>query len=201
VGQFEALHPRFTVAIDENRAAGWRAHLNMVFLSVEAIGDIPKFRLSARYVPAPLNVLGIHATTTSDIRTDCRPADCATHRGDILPTSAADLVTEDPANDRAGDRPGNVRTTALLHLLTLDPATLFRWTDHGAYRSNVGFEQLFVVTPAVVISRRYRRYGRSGLRMRHSTQRADRRNPVIHYHLGERVILTRTQYDTLTTAD
>jgi hypothetical protein len=174
----QALHPRFTVAIDEDRAAGRRAHLNMVFLSVEAIGDIPIFRVSARYVPAALNVLRIHATATSDIRAHCGSANCATHRGDILPTSTADLVTDDSADDRAGDRTGNVRTTALLHLLMFDPTTLFGWTRR--FRD---------IRSAITAPPLREQAARPAM-----PPTGEPTKSVIHSHLGERV-MTWTQYD------
>ena len=74
------------------------------------------------------------ARTPADIGADRGSGDSTTGRRDVLPTTAADLVPEHAADDRANDRARYVRRRlrGLDDLLALDPAALLRRTNHYA---------------------------------------------------------------------
>src|SRR5258706_15380315 len=100
-------------------------------LAAEAIGHVPVRRRSARHVLAALHVAGIAAAVAAGIRTDRRPPERTAHRRRIVAPAPADLVSQESADDRTGDRAAGV---GLAPFLPLDPATPFGWPYHGAYR-------------------------------------------------------------------
>ena len=109
-----------------------------MLLAPEDVSDIPVVGLGlAGYAGATLDILGTRllcAAVATDVGTHRGSRDSAAGSGDILTASATDLVTENAANDGAGNRPRNVDPASLLNdLLALDPASLLGCSD---YRSD-----------------------------------------------------------------
>ena len=74
------------------------------------------------------------SAAAADVGAHRAPRDSAADSGDILTASATDLVTENAADDGAGNRPGNVDVASFLNdLFALDPASLLGWSDHRAH--------------------------------------------------------------------
>src|SRR4051812_29653074 len=109
-----------------------------MLLSAEVVRHVPKFRARARrHIAAMLDILTISAPP--DIRTKRCTANRAADRRYISAVSAADLMTENAADDSACNRAGDVRA-ATIHMLPLDPAALLWWTDNRTHRRHVCFE-------------------------------------------------------------
>jgi hypothetical protein len=78
-----------------------------------------------------LNLLS--AAVAADVGAYHAPHDSATDSGGIPAASAADLVTENAADDGADNRSGDVGVASFLRdLFTLDPASLLGRADHRA---------------------------------------------------------------------
>src|ERR1017187_9589780 len=104
-----------------------------MFHTPEIVGYIPERGLAARDRGAFLDVLAVHTASvaTTGICTDCCTSDSAAGGRDIVAASAADLVTEHAADDRAEDGAANVGIAAVFNdLLPLDPAALLGRTDY-----------------------------------------------------------------------
>ena len=105
-----------------------------------------------------------------------------TGSGGILAATAADLMTENATDDRADDCAAHIRIAAPLlnDLFALDPAALFGWPHHCAYRRNGNLVYAFAGAPAKFVSRRWKRFRRLGLVTCLLVQRTHRGNPVVH---------------------
>src|ERR1700731_1024149 len=101
------LPARFTVAVDRNCGPWRRAHLNAMFYATVIVGDIPVIRSATRNGRAVLNVLAVAIAASARVGADSRARDRAAGSGNVSASSAADLVTENAADDRAGDRTGD----------------------------------------------------------------------------------------------
>src|SRR6202011_3710899 len=97
------LHPRFPISIDPDRRRGRRAQLHVVLKAVEVIHYIPV--VGTRRTgndSAALEVLAVHpARAPSDIGPDRGSRYSTAGRRHVPPTTAADLVPEHAADDRA----------------------------------------------------------------------------------------------------
>ena len=84
-----------------------------VFHSAEIIGNVPILRRTTRGGFAAL-YFAVNGTTAvaSYIGADCATGNRAADGGDVLAASAADLVAEHAANDRADDRAAHVQIAA-----------------------------------------------------------------------------------------
>jgi hypothetical protein len=127
----------FPRAIDGDRRSGRRAQLHAMLLAPEVVGDVPEIRPGAAgNAGATLDVLGVDLPTAAAcIRADRGPGDRAASRGYVLTASAADLVSENAADDRADDRSWNVGAAGPIvdDLLALDPAPLLGRADNGMH--------------------------------------------------------------------
>ena len=92
---------------------------------------------------------------TPDVRAHCGTGNRTARRRDVLPATAADLVTQHAADDAADDGARNIG--AAVEFTPLDPAALVRGTDDRAYRRNLRFEHALVAATAIVIGLRRRR--------------------------------------------
>ncbi len=171
-----------------------------MFLSSKNVGHIPELRPLAGYRSATLHILCYHLlSAAADVCTDRGPCYSAAGGGDVLTTSAADLVAENAANDGADNCPGNISTAAFLHcLFTLNPAALFRWSHHRAYGSDICLEQLLILAPAVIV-----RSDRGGgiavvLDAGVPAHCACRGYAVVKAHRGQRRIASWTQHHAAT---
>src|SRR5438874_5285063 len=134
------LNARLAVDVDHDRAARWRAHLHVVIDAAKYIVHFPIIgpRLSFDRC-ASLNVLAVHLRcAATDIGADRRACHSAAGGRNVPATSAADLVTENAANDGPRDCRRNIGTVAPLFddLLPFDPAALLRRTDDCAHRGD-----------------------------------------------------------------
>ena len=126
--------------------------MHVVHLSAERVRHIPVIRWRvARNARAPLDVLAIDFAVATDVRADRATGDCAARRGDISAASAADLVTENPADHCACDRAANVRRAAPFDFLTLDPTTLFGGADNCTHCCYRHFDDPLVAAAPVLI--------------------------------------------------
>ena len=112
--------------------------MHAIFLAAKSVGHIPVSGLClARCAGATFDVLRaylIATAVTTDIGTQCSAAESACDSGDILAAPAADLVTENSADDGAGNRSGNIGVVSILRdLFALHPASLFWWPDNSTY--------------------------------------------------------------------
>src|SRR5689334_25330673 len=106
--------------------------------AAKAIADIPIRRFArALHSRTSLHVVSAHiSAATSYVGADDCARGCSADGGDVLAATSADLMSEHTANDRTGDRTGHIRcvTAFFDHLLSFDPAALFRWAHdrtHG----------------------------------------------------------------------
>lgn len=76
------------------------------------------------------------------------PCDRATGRGGVVTAPAANLVTENAANERTENGTANVGIAAPVfrHLLALDPAALLGRSHHGADRRHRGLKDSLIGT-------------------------------------------------------
>jgi hypothetical protein len=108
-----------------------------MLLAAEGVGDIPVVGSGlALHVLATLDVSGLHLLSAA-IATDVGAHRGARYRttdsSEILTASAADLVTENAANDGADSCPRNVKVASFLRdLFLLDPASLLGRSNHRA---------------------------------------------------------------------
>src|ERR1700682_455170 len=167
------LPARFTVAVDRNCRPWGRAHLNAMFYATVIVSDIPVIRPATRNSRAVLNVLAVAIAASARVGADSRARDRAAGSGNVSASSASDLVTENAADNRAGDRTGDIGVTA--DTVTLDPATLFRRTDYCAHRSNLRVVKPFARALPIFVGRRRERWGRLVL-VRHPIDRPHRGN-------------------------
>jgi hypothetical protein len=136
VRYLEALLPGLTLPVDGNCGSGGSGHLNAMLLTPEVVVDVPVLGLSlAGYVSATLDVLRIRllSVVAADIGAHRGSRDSATGSREILSASATNLMAQNAADDRAGNRTGNVGVASILDdLFALDPASLLGWSDHRA---------------------------------------------------------------------
>ena len=79
-------------------------------------------------------------------------ANPGTREAPLLTVSAADLVTENAADECTGDGTRDVGTGSLLwHLLAFYPAPLFRRPQHRPHGRYIRLEQRLVVTSLVTV--------------------------------------------------
>lgn len=143
---------RFATVVDGHRSTRRRSHLHAVFLTAETVGHVPVGRGLVRNVGTTLDILRADLLAATDAVTDESTGHRSAGRGHILTASTADLVTEDAANDCAGNRGGIVVAALLDEFLTLDPATLFRWAKHGMDGNDISFVQALVVASPIVVA-------------------------------------------------
>src|ERR1700730_14241201 len=184
------LPARFTVAIDRNCRSRGRAHLKAMFYATQIVSDIPVIRPAAGNVLAVLNVLAVAIAASTRVGADSRARDRAAGSGNVSASSASDLVTENAADDRAGDRTGHIGIAA--DPFTLDPATLLRRTDDCAHRSNLRVVKPFARALTIFVGRRCERWGHFVL-VRHPIDRPHRGNSGVHAHPAKRIVTSRPQ--------
>src|SRR5438552_6387687 len=175
---FERSAARFAVAVNRDRRTGWRAQLHAMLYAAEVVSYIPIVgpRLTLDILAA-LNILSIGTSATTHVGTDGRTRDRAARGGDVTPTSAANLVTQHAAYDRAGYRARNVGAAAIIiDLLALDPAALLGRTHDRMDRSHRYLEEPLAGTLAIVIARRGQRLRRLVIISRRAVERAPRGN-------------------------
>src|SRR5258708_25611153 len=156
------LRARLTARIDGHCRTRRRRRLDAMLHAAKDVGDIPMRGAGlAGHVLATLDVPRFHLLSAfaTDVRADRAARERAADGCDVLAASAANLVTEDSAQDPADDRAADVGLAAILHdLLALDPAALLRWADHRAHGSHVRLEEPLTPPPLVVVNRdRWRR--------------------------------------------
>src|SRR6476661_2347140 len=104
-----------------------------------------------------LDVAAIVVTT--DVRAHCSTGNRTACRRDVLPATAADLVTENAADHSADNGARNIRAVIFP---PLDPAALVSGTDDRAHRRDLRLEHALVAAPPVVVRLRLRRISRCG---------------------------------------
>src|SRR5258706_9198799 len=187
------LLSRLPAPVDKDRSSRGRAHLYEMVLAAEAIGDIPVRRRSARHVLAALHIAGIAAAVAAGVRADRGPGEGAAHGRRIVAAAAADLVAEDSADDRTGDRAAGV---VLAHFLALDPATPLGWPYDGAYRGDRNLEHALLRTaPVFIHRRRHHRCRCLVIVLPARVGGANRRDAVVHAHRGQRFVASGAQQD------
>lgn len=94
--------------------------------TAEAVGHIPVVGLLVGHGGTTLHILHAPALPVrTHARAHHRTSDCAARSGNVAATSAAYLMTQNPADEGTGNGPGDIGVaTILYHALALDPATL-----------------------------------------------------------------------------
>lgn len=134
----EALCPGLTLLVDRHGGSGRCGHLHAMLLAAEGVGDIPIVGMGlAGHIFATLDVPGLYRLSiaaATDIGAHRGPRYSPAGSGDILTPSASDLVTQNAADDGAGNRSGNIDAASFLgDFFAFDPASLFGRADHRAY--------------------------------------------------------------------
>src|SRR5690348_3246285 len=185
-----ALGTRLAIAIDEDRRARRRAHLHVVLDTAIVVRHVPVIgRVVARNVGAPLDVAAV--PSAADTRTDCSTGHRTTRRRDVAAVAATDLMAEDAADHRAGNRARDVGVTD--EVASLHPAALLGRTDHCTHRRHRRLEQALTVAPLVIIST-----GDVAAILVVPiavADRSNRRHAVLEAHVRERAVFTRLQHD------
>src|SRR4029079_12822290 len=151
------LRARLAAFVDGHRASRRGNHLHVMLLALEHVRHVPIVGpRRARRTFAALHIVGPHLLrTATDLRAQRTArygtADC----GDVTGASAADLMAENAADDRTGNRSRNIRRATILgDLLLLDPASLLGRSNHRTDVGDVCLVQPLVVAPTVVMARR-----------------------------------------------
>ena len=130
----QTLRAGLTPLVDSDCRSGRIGGLNAMLLAAESVSNIPVIgSCLAGHILATLDILSLHLLPTTDVGAHRAPCDSATDCGGIVAASAADLVTENAADDCADYRSGNVELASILNLLLLDPASLLRSRDDRAH--------------------------------------------------------------------
>src|SRR5688500_2821476 len=163
-------------------------------LPAEHIRDVPIFwPTAAGHGSATLHVLCVGTTPAAiDVGADGRAADRTEGRSDIVPATAADLVTEHAPEHAADDRPRHVRAVVADHLLALDPAALLGRADDRTDGDDVRLVQALAVLRVVRVRLRRGRRRRDVLRL--AARPADRRHAIVETHRAEVRILAGLQH-------
>jgi len=113
--------------------------LDVMLDPAEVVSDIPIIRLQLTlHVFAALDVLAVNGLlASSDVGTDRPAGNRAADGGYVSSVSAADLMAEHAADNRADDRAGNVHPAAfLMGLARFHPAPLLGRPNDGMYRAH-----------------------------------------------------------------
>src|SRR5438477_4870923 len=161
----------------------------------EVVGDVPIFRPSiARNILAPLDVPVVYRLPAATyVRPDRGTGNSAADSSNVPAASAANLMSENAADDSADNRARNVGPAAILdHLLPLDPATLLRRTDDRVHGTDGHLVNLFIGALSIVVCLRCD-WRRRGVVARVAVDRPHRGNASVHTHPRERFIPSGVQ--------
>src|SRR5687768_3956644 len=107
------LLPGFAVAVDCNRGAGGRGHLQLVILAAEVVGHVPiGGRSVSRVLAAPHVLDGSGGAIAPDVGADDTARYRAAHRRDFLAAAPAHLVAQHASEQRAHGGAGHVGLAA-----------------------------------------------------------------------------------------
>ena len=129
-----------------------------MFDAAERIADVPVIGARLSFDDsAALDILTVDlGPAATDVRADRRACHGAAGGCNVATASASDLMAEHAANDGTRDRTRNVGRVASFFddLLALDPAALFRRTDHRTHRRHGNFVESLLRSRAIFVRRR-----------------------------------------------